>query len=806
MKEHARVVIIGGGVTGCGLAYQLAKLGWNDVVVVEKNELTAGATWHAAGHVMHYAASSLLTRLQKLTTDLFPILERETGQETGFHQTGAIRLITSQDQMTEFRRAVAKARALGTNMEIVSPDEVKRLFPLLQTDGVVAGLYTPDDGHVDPSSLTYAYAKGARQQGVEFYTQAKVERIGRKAGVWIVETGRGTVRAEYVVNCAGMWAPEISSMVGAKFPLIVFMHQHIVTEDHPAVKELERELVLIRDPAGGFNCRQERQGLLSGVYEHEPEFVFVDGIPPAFGKELMTPNLDRSADFIARAIARVPALGEVGIRMVYNGPTSRTPDHQPLLGPVPGVPNFFIAAGYAAGIVQSGFTQQVAQWIVHGEPDYDMSELDARRFGQHGNRSFAFDVVRAAHAFSNTPSFPYGERRAGRPARTSALHDVLAAAGAVFGVRNGWEVPNWFARDGEERVETLGFRRPNWFDTVGDECRHLLRGVGICDLSHLSVLLVTGARARERLDAILAGRLGERDGEVTSCPMLTATGSVATCLTVARLASDRFLLVGPGETERRDFDDIERALADDPDARIVNLTGARTTLLVTGSGARALLAEAARHDLDASFTPEAFPADSVRRVDIGYAEAVVVHRDETGHDDWLVIVPSDFARSSFAALQDAGTRRGLDVAMLGVRAWDALRLEAQVTVPGLDIDRTMTPREAGLDHLVAWQKGEFRGREAALSRKPSRQLARLLVESGDVDPYRNDLVLLDGEAVGLVGSGGHGHIGGHRLASVALPIGAAGEASVEIFGKLYRALRLTEDGATGAAEPMRKRA
>ena len=514
MKTHARVLIIGGGVTGCGLAYHLTKLGWSDIVLVEKNELTAGATWHAAGHLMHYSNGAILTKLQKETTDLFPKLEQETGQPVGFHRSGAIRLISHPDQQIEYRRAVAKAELFGVEMEIVGPQRVKELFPLIDTRNLLGGVYTPGDGHVDPSMLTFAYAKGARTGGVEINTQCKVTGLDWHGDHWQVSTVKGTIRAEIIVNCAGMWAPELSAMLGVRLPLIVFMHQHMVTEDHPAVVALDRELVLIRDSINGFNCRQEGKGLLSGVYEHAPEFVFVDGIPPEFGKELMTPNLDRSADFIARAIERVPALGEVGIRMVYNGPTSRTPDHQPLLGPLPGVPNCFIAAGYAAGFVQAGFTRQVAQWIAEGEPDTDMTEFDARRFAPYGNREFAFRTVHAAHAFSNTPGYPHGERGAGRPARTSPLYDRLAAAGAIYGVRNGWEVPNFFTagadpaeaaaklraaplvRTGGKRVSGSRARRRHFGSVVPGQIRS--SGVGSGDSARRSAAWRAAGSRRRR--------------------------------------------------------------------------------------------------------------------------------------------------------------------------------------------------------------------------------------------------------------------------------------------------------------------
>ena len=541
--------------------------------------------------------------------------------------------------------------------------------------------------------LTFAYAKGARTGGVEINTQCKVTGLDWHGDHWQVSTVKGVIRAEIIVNCAGMWAPELAAMLGVRLPLIVFMHQHMVTEDHPAVVALDRELVLIRDSINGFNCRQEGKGLLSGVYEHAPEFVFVDGIPPAFGKELMTPNLDRSADFIARAIERVPALGEVGIRMVYNGPTSRTPDHQPLLGPLPGVPNCYIAAGYAAGFVQAGFTRQVAQWMVEGEPDTDMTEFDVRRFAPYGNREFAFRTVHAAHAFSNTPGYPHGERGAGRPARTSPLYDRLAAAGAVYGVRNGWEVPNFFTAGPTPPKPLPGFARPYWFDAAGRECRAAARAAGILDLSYLAKFDVAGSAAATALGAVLHGALPDHDGGVARCAMLTARGGVATLFTVVRLAADHFLLLGPGEHEARDADDLGRRLAPDR-ALFRNVTGAYSILLVTGPRALELLATCSHSDLLISLRDMDFPPETARQASLGYAPATIVRHEETGLGDWLVIVPSDFARPLYEALREAGVALG--AVDIGVRAWDALRLEHGTPVVGLDIDRTMLPSEAGL--------------------------------------------------------------------------------------------------------------
>jgi dimethylglycine dehydrogenase len=784
MKKHARVLIIGGGVTGCGLAYYLTKLGWSDIVLVEKNELTSGATWHAAGHVMHYSNGAILSKLQKETTDLFPVLERETGQAVGFHQSGAVRLIVHPDQQIEYRRAVAKAELFGVEMEIIGPQRVKELFPLLQIDGLFGGVYTPGDGHVDPSMLTFAYAKGARMGGVEINTQCKVTGLDWRADHWRVATVNGTIQAEIIVNCAGMWAPELAAMLGVRLPLIVFMHQHLVTEDHPAVAALDRELVLIRDSINGFNCRQEGKGLLSGVYEHAPEFVFVNGIPPEFGKELMTPNLDRSADFIARAIERVPALGEVGIRMVYNGPTSRTPDHQPLLGPLPGVPNCFIAAGYAAGFVQAGFTRQVAQWIAEGEPDTDMSEFDVRRFAPYGNREFAFRTVHAAHAFSNAPGYPHGEREAGRPARTSPLYDRLAAVGAIYGVRNGWEVPNFFAAGETPLRPPAAFARPYWFVAVGNECRAAAHTAGILDLSFLAKFEIAGPQAETALGAVLTGALPRRDGDVTRCAMLTPRGGIATMLIVVRLAADHFLLIGPGEYEARDADDLARRLARQS-VGFRNVTGAIAMLLVTGPRARDLLTECTRSDLTFSLGEEHFPTGTAQQGSLGYAPVTIVRHDETGLGNWLVAVPSDFARPLYEVLRQAGGPFG--AVDIGVRAWDALRLEHGTPTVGLDIDRTLSPMEAGL------AASDLGGPSRSSNGRETRRLVRLRVNSGEQDPYQNDVVSHRGRAVGLVRSGGFGHLGRMSLAFAVIPasLATAGTSlEVEIYGRRHPAIVL----------------
>lgn len=783
MTEQARVVVIGGGVAGCGLAYHLTRLGWRDVLLLEKNELTAGATWHAAGHVMHYASSALLTRLQKETTDLLPLLERETGQCVGFHRTGALRLITRDDQFIEFRRAVAKAGALGMEMDIVSPARARELFPLMREEGLRGAVWTPGDGHCDPSGVTFAYARGARDQGARIRTQCQVKALAWTGSEWRIETTKGPVIAEYVVNCAGMWAQEIANMVGVTLPLIVFMHQHLVTEEHPAVSALTEELVLIRDPAGGFNCRQEGRGLLSGVYEHSPQFVFVDGIPQAFGRELMAPDYDRSADFIARAIERVPALGEVGIKMVYNGPTSRTPDHQPLLGPVPGLRNHFIAAGFAAGFVQAGFTRYVAQWLTEGEPELDLSELHVARFGVHADRAYAFDVVRAGHAFSNTPSYPYTERSAGRPAQTDPLYDRQVAANACFGVRAGIEIVNWYAPPGIEPAEQPRFGRPAWQDIVASECAHVAIKAGLFDLADRYCFEVSGSGAAGFLARVLASAL-PAPGASAPGLLLTVRGTVATLLTVVRPRPDRFLLVGSGEHRVWDLDVLRNLLSGaEAEAQVTDQTGGCVRLLLSGPAAPDVISRCAAADLAA---PSPLPHDFGGLLQFDYVPVVAARVDETATGDWLLIAPAELARRLHEVLHAHGAGAGLRDT--GLRALDLLRLEAGEPVPGVDVDRTTTPEEAGLDHLV-------QATQAGVSTGPNRRRVMLEVDAVDGDAYRNDPVLAGDAGVGLVGSGGFGPRCGLSLAQALLPaeFSAAGtRLGVEILGQRRAATVLAE--------------
>ncbi len=769
MTTHARVAIIGGGIVGCGILYHLAKRGWTDLVLLEKAELTAGATWHAAGNLSHYASSAFWTRMQKDTTELYKTLAAEMGHPIGFHEAGSIRLATVPDHMVEHRRAYAKAKALGVEMELIGLKEIKDLFPFIELHDVLGAAFTPGCGSADPSSATYAMATLARQHGAKIRTNTKVTSLeSLPTGEWRITTDKGELTAEIVVNAAGMWAPEVAAMVGVKLPFVIFLHQHLVTESSPLIAALPRELPTMRDPIGGFNVRQEGKGLLSGIYEHEPEFWGVDGVPPAFGREVLPPNWERSQDFLERAIARVPLLGELGIKMVYNAPTSRTPDHAPLVGPMPGLRNFFMAAGFSAGIMQSGATGLIAEWIAEGETGLDPAPIDVRRYGPYATKEFTYSVVRGGHKFAGAIDYPHGERGSGRPGKTGPLYGRHKAKRAAFGARNGWETPLWFAPEGVEPKETSRFGRPDWVPHVDAEVRRVRESAGLLDRTGQSFFELSGPDAAKALAKLSLGIVPVRAGEARLMPFLTPKGGIAALLTVLRLGADRFRLTGPVEHEVRHFDFLWRHLPRSMAVRLDNQTEQMGALVLAGPKAAAILEAATGHSL----SEDAFPWGTARTVELGLARATALRFSTVGEDGWELQAPAPSLPALYDLLVKAGAAHG--IGDVGWRAQQALQLEAGFPREGVDFDTTISVTEAGFGALVSG--------DAA---KPARRLMRLAVEPGEADPYLNDAVL-DGErTVALVASGGHDR-SGKGLAFALLPadLAIAGKKlDVEILGK-----------------------
>jgi dimethylglycine dehydrogenase len=562
MPHTARVVVIGGGVAGCSLLYHLTKLGWSDVLLVEKDELTSGSTWHAAGLCTQFNPSYNLMKLLRYSIDLYERLEGETGQAVDLHRCGSLRLASSVDRLDEFEHRKGIAELLGIPCEIVPPERVRELFPLVDTQGVLAAAYLPTDGYVDPTGVTQALAKGAASKGARILRHTGVTGLERVGDEWRLQTTQGEIRCEIVVNAAGQWAREVGRLAGLELPIVPLEHHYLVTEPLEAVAALERELPVLRDTDASFYVRGEGDALLVGPFERNTRPWALDGIPEDFHASLLPPDLERLEEVLGAAARRIPAFGGAGIRSVVNGPDGYTPDGRCLMGPVPGLRGFHVLAGFSIfGIVFGGGAgRYAAEWIVEGQPSDNMWEVDVRRFDDYAS-SARYVAARACEVYEHEYAihYPEQERPAGRPLKTSPLYDRLAAKGAVFGARFGWERPLWFARD-EPARDAYSFRRGSWHAAVGRECRAVRSGVGVLDQTSFAKYELSGPGAEVLLDRLCANRLPSRPGRIVLTQMCTPRGGIECDVTVTRLADDRFYVVSAAATERHDHAWIERHL------------------------------------------------------------------------------------------------------------------------------------------------------------------------------------------------------------------------------------------------------
>jgi dimethylglycine dehydrogenase len=720
MKTHVRVAVIGGGLVGCSILYHLTKLGCTDVVLLERDELTSGSTWHAAANVHGLHDTNNVSRLQYYTIKLYTELEAETGQSCGVHQPGSIYLASTRERMHQLRLQRAKARAYGVEFEELSPAEVRDLNPLVDLDGVLCAMYEADGGHVDPSGVTHAYAAGARRLGAEIHRFTPVtETNPRPDGGWDVVTGKGTIHAEAVVNAAGLWGREVGRMAGLELPLMTMEHQYLVTEDIPELAALGRELPSLADRDGEYYLRQEGNALLVGAYEKDGRFWAVDGTPPDFGRELLPDDLERISDNIMRACERMPCLADAGIRRVINGPMIWTPDAGALVGPVPELRNYFVCTGVIPGFSQSGgLGLAVAQWIVDGEPELDLFGWDVARFGAWADK--AYTMARAFDSYTSRfrIHFPGEERTAGRPVRTRPVHDLQRdERRAVFGFSFGWEHPLWYAPEGMAREDHFTFERPRWFDAVGRECRALRGGVGVIDISNFAKYRVTGTKAEAWLDGLFANRLPARVGRASLTPMLSLRGGVAGDFTVTRLADDDFYVIGSGIAERyhsRWFNSRLPAAGVD----VQSLSAAYTGFNIAGPGSRDLIARL----IDEDFSNAGFPFMEGRVCPIGAIEAIVIRVSFTGDLGYEIYVPELHQRAVYESLFRLGADLG--VHPVGSRALASLRIEKGYGSWGREYSPEYRPRESRLERLVRDDKGDFFGRDAYLRIKP-RPVVRL---------------------------------------------------------------------------------
>ena len=788
MKEHARVVVVGGGVVGVSTLYHLTKKGWSDVVLCERAELTAGSTWHAAGLLPLFNMSYSVGQLHKYSVDLYKKLEAETGQDVSFHVTGNLRLATNNERMDEYHKYCGTANTIGVPFEIITPDEIRELWPLCDTDGLVGALYHPDDGHIAPADVTQAMATGARNGGAEIYRDTEVTGITRtRSGEWSVNTDQGDIACEHVVAASGFYARATAAMVGLDIPVIPVEHQYIVSEPHAALIERHEqglpELAVLRESDESYYMREERQGLILGPYEKGARTWAVDGVPEGFGQELLPGDLDRLEPHINAAIRRVPIFGEVGVKEVINGPICYTPDGSPMVGPAWGLRNFWFNEGHSFGITAAGGAGwQLAEWIVEGDAGIDMLDVDPRRFGAYASKAYAVakDVEAYEHVF--IIHYPDEERPAARPAKTSPIHDKLAARGAVWGQRYGWERPNWFAPEGVEGKDVWSFRRSNYFPHVGAECRLAREKAAIIDITSFSKFEVSGPGAEAYLDHLVARSLPKKVGRVNLSHALTPAGGVRSEFTIMRDAPDRFYLISSGAAERHDGDHLRRHLPDGDGVRIDNLTTSHGVLVLVGPRARDVLAQLT----DADLSNAAFPWLSGQHIQIGMAPVRALRINFVGELGWELHHPIEYQRALFDALVDAGAEFG--IGMCGMRAMDSLRIEKSYRMWGQDLTTEYTAFEASFDRFVNLNKPDFIGREALLRQQERGVLRRFVtieVDAGDADALGNEPIYHDGHMVGRLTAGAYGHCleKSLGLGYIASPHAAPGTAvEIEILG------------------------
>jgi len=770
MKSHARVVVIGGGVVGVSTLYHLAHKGWSDVVLVERSELTAGSTWHAAGLLPLFNMSYTVGQLHKYSVDLYKRLQAETGQDVSFHATGNLRLATSRDRLDEYQKYCGTANTIGVPFEIIGPAEVKKLWPLLDLGGaddtaeVIAALYHPQDGHIAPADLTMALRKGARAKRAEIYEQTEVTAVARTpSGEWKLTTTKGEITCEHVVCATGNYARQTGRMFGLSVPAIPVEHQYIVYEESRELKAYRqgggRELAVMREPDQSYYIREERMGWILGPYEAGAPARFADGVPSWFGKNLFDGDLERLVPHVEGAQRRVPALANCGIKDIVNGPISYTPDGTALIGPAWGLPNVWLNEGHSFGITAAGGAGwQLAEWIVEGEPGIDMLAADPRRFGAYAGKRYV--VTKNEETYRNvfTVHYPDEERPDGRPAKTSPVYEKLKRMGAVFGQRYGWERANWFAPAGVAAKDDWSFRRTNWFEHVGNECRRLRERVGVIDLTPFTKHLVRGPGAEAWLDSLVANKVPAKIGRMALSHALTKRGGIRSEFTITKLGEEFFYVVSAGAAERYDSDLLAKRLPRDGSVSLQNITTARGCFVVAGPRSRDVLAKLTDTKLD----NESFPWLTGQETEVGLASDVYLLRvNFVGSLGWELHFPIEYANHLFEAIFAAGEEFG--IGMAGMRAMESLRMEKSYRMWGSDLTRENTPFEASLDRFVRMKKGEFTGR-AALERQlaagiPNRFVTLDVHGVKDADPLGNEpLFDAKGKMIGRATSGYYGHV------------------------------------------------
>jgi len=786
VKSSVQVVVIGGGVVGASVLYHLTKAGWRDVQLIERGELTCGSTWHAAGGMHTINGDPNVAKLQQYTINLYKEIEEISGQSCGLHITGGIMLAGTRERLDWLKMAKARGRYLGMDLEIISVEEAAKLFPLINKQHFVGALYDPIEGHADPYGVTHAYAKAAQKGGAEVVRHARVVELKPRAdGSWDVITDKGNVHAEHVVNAGGLWAREVGRMVGIELPVLAMEHQYLITEDLPELKGRKEALHCI-DFEGEIYTRQERGGMLLGTYERAGVPWSPRETPWDFTQSLLQEDLERIAPSLEVGFEHFPAIGRAGIRKVVNGPFTFAPDGNPLVGPIRGLRNFWVACGVMAGFSQGGGVGlALSRWMVDGDPGADIWAMDVARYGDWATLAWTNAKVRENYSRRFRIRFPNEELPAGRPLRTTPVYERLEAEHAVFGDYCGLEHALWFAPSSADAREEITFHRSNAHRYVGAECQAVRAGVGLLEISNYGKFEVSGAGAEEWLSYVMANRV-PRVGRIALTPMLNERGRLIGDFTMARLAHDRIFLICTYAAEdyyRRWFERHAPPAGVSVRPCAMQYTG----LSVAGPRSRALLEELVREDLSSA----KFPFLSFRRMDVGMIPALVGRISFTGDLGYEIWVTSEYQRALYDLLTGAGAGHGLK--LFGGRALNAMRLEKSFGTWAREYRPIYGPYEAGLGRFVDLGKERFIGRAAALEEKESGGKLRLLsfaVEARDADAFGDEPIWHDGKVIGWVTSGGYGHSVQRSLALGYVPQAYAELTAgfeIEILGERCRA-------------------
>ena len=790
MESHAKVVVIGGGVVGCSILYHLSKFGLKDCILLERKELTSGSSWHAAGNVHVISSDPNISRMMAYTIGLYKEIEQESGHSVGFRASGGFYLASNDVWADYLKRERSKARYMGLDQEFISLEEVKRKHPLIDPEKYLLALWDPIDGEVDPSGVTYAFAKAAKAHGGKYYTNTLVTDTQQKPdGSWDVITDKGNVNAEIIINAGGLWAREVGQLAGINLPVQPMEHHYLITESIPEIEAMgnEKRLPIGTDFEGNIYFRQEGQGMLLGTYEQKSTPWKVDGTPLDFGHELLEPKLENIQDRLAIGFKRMPALEQAGIKNIVNGPFTFGPDGSPLIGPVPGMKNYWVAVGVMAGFCQGGGVGKcIAEWIIDGEPSIDIWAMDVARFGDYASPHYG--TIKSSENYERRfiMTFPNETLPKGRKQKTTALYDRFVSQGAVMGDSFGLENVLWFANNKEDAYEDPTIKRSRSHEYVSKEVVNVRENVGVIELANFSKHEFKGKESRKYLDYVLAGRI-PKPGRISLCPMLTMKGKLCGDLTVACLSEDEFIVFGSGAAQaahRRWFENHIGSL----DVKYSNRSDDFHGLAIAGPKSRDLLQKIVREDV----SNIAFKFRDTKKLFVAGVPAIVNRISFTGELGYEIYVAPHFQLKLYEEIESSG--KELNIKPFGSRALMSMRLEKNWGAWTLDYRPDFTAKESGLDIFIDWKK-DFIGKESAMNDVSNLKLTPLMVKTSDIDVTNNEAVMKEDKSIGYITSGGYAHYVGQSIAFSYLDeadINSGENIQVEINGDLYDSIIINE--------------